>query len=368
MLFRSRRAIRAGSGATQSLGSCNAGSTPGNGAGNQTLTFPPLRHSIGGITDERPARVYFRRIRNTQGPERMLIQCHACNTKYRLNLEQIPRRKTFVRCKNCGTPIYIDPTEDELPGVGIIPPQEAGGVPVDPPREDVANDGLALVVCPGCEARYRIAAESVQRPGVRLKCTQCGHQFAPPGMPAAPPVGLPQHPRAATAAAAPGASGKREMPLPDEQQMDGLFDDLRPGELAAAETGRFQRPEPELGSLSDRGFDSEAPAPNPEQAYLDAVAFDEDGDTPARPGSVPDDQKFQLFLNPKEFQGSERGMADQPDDKGAAGPDFGIGDVPDPPDLPEPDGPRLPALPAAREATNRDEMSTVREEIGRAHV
>ena len=51
----------------------------------------------------------------------MLIQCHSCNTKYRLNLERIPKRKTFVRCKNCGTPIYIDPTEEEETVSGVIP-------------------------------------------------------------------------------------------------------------------------------------------------------------------------------------------------------------------------------------------------------
>nr|NIR99057.1 hypothetical protein [Gammaproteobacteria bacterium] len=52
-----------------------------------------------------------------------------------------------------------------------------------------------LVVCPSCDARYRIDADTVARPKVKFKCTQCGHLFpmaAAAGLGAAvPPVAAP---------------------------------------------------------------------------------------------------------------------------------------------------------------------------------
>jgi predicted Zn finger-like uncharacterized protein len=287
----------------------------------------------------------------------MLIQCHSCNTKYRLNLEQIPRRKTFVRCKNCGTPIYIDPTEEDQPQAGVIPPQPAAAA--------VPDDGQVAVVCPSCSARYRIAEASVRRPGVKLKCTQCGHLFAPPAHLQAPraaagPAMAPPAPEPG-----PGPARPREMPLPDEAHMDQLFDDLRPGpaEPAGVEPpgGPAYAHETDLGTLEGGAFEEELPAPDAERAYLDSVAFDEEGGVVPGAASVPDEQKYRFFLNPKDYQGSEAGMADHPDDKGARPADeiFGAGEVPDLHGTAP--GPELPHLPSTEVARSREEMSRIRE-------
>ena len=55
----------------------------------------------------------------------MLIQCQACNSKYRLNLERIPNRKTFIKCKKCNAPIYIDPQDDPGQEVAFAQPLNA---------------------------------------------------------------------------------------------------------------------------------------------------------------------------------------------------------------------------------------------------
>jgi predicted Zn finger-like uncharacterized protein len=328
----------------------------------------------------------------------MLIQCHSCNTKYRLNLEQIPRRKTFVRCKNCGTPIYIDPTEDEPPAAGVIPPppglhppqrnvaaqaaQAAQGGPLDGGEE---RDGQVQVVCPSCGARYRIAATSVRRAGVKLKCTQCGHLFAPPAHLQAPPLelGATAAPPAAPPAAAMAAglhdglhgaesvapARPREMPLPDEQQMDRMFDDLRPGPAqgpAGAEPppGPAVAAEAELGTLEDEAFTDEPPVPDAERAYEDSVAFEQDGDSAAAAGSVPDAQRYRFFLNPRSYQGSETGMADHPDDMappGASGSGEGAAGGLD--DLPPLESGARPAPVPSTAARSREEMSRQREVV-----
>jgi predicted Zn finger-like uncharacterized protein len=308
----------------------------------------------------------------------MLIQCHSCNTKYRLNLEQIPRRKTFVRCKSCGTPIYIDPTEEEEPTSGVIPPPAGTAAAAGPGAEPLREDQV-LVACPGCNSRYRIAAASVQRPGVKLKCTQCGHLFAPP-MQVQPP------PAAAAAAgsarvhtvphAGPAAGARREMPLPDERHMEQLFDDLRPEPAARVSIepppGPSYPHETELGTLEDVHFDEEPPAPDAERAYQDAIALDGEEGTLPGTGTIPDEQKFRFFLNPKDYHGSETGMADQPDDTparrappaaGASAEDADVG-VGVSADLPELDaGADRPPPPSTEAAQSREEMARIREVV-----
>ncbi len=322
----------------------------------------------------------------------MLIQCHSCNTKYRLNLEQIPRRKTFVRCKNCGTPIFIDATEEEQPASGVIPPPPGTVPPGTPPPawEPAAAalegqgpfaasplpPGQMQVVCPGCTARYRIPEASVRRPGVKLKCTQCGHLFAPPEhlqppQAAAPPERAPAEPPAPERARA-RAGAPQEMPLPDERQMEQLFDDLRPEPMGPAAGGMpASAGDADLGSLQGEDFEHEPPTPDAEQAYLDSVAFDDEGGAPPAVGSVSDEQKFRFFLNPKRFQGSESGMADQPEDKAApAAP----ADAKPGPEAPFGGGgfgelPSLDAVPAPPPSTHvvgaqtREEMAKLREVV-----
>lgn len=237
----------------------------------------------------------------------MLIQCHACNTKYRLNLEQIPRRKTFVRCKNCGTPIYIDPTEEGLPapGGGVVPAPE--GAPAEPPAADAAASDL--VVCPQCQARYRLSPELLTNPQAKLKCSQCQHLFPPPRVER--PVPPPEEIIAAETPSSQDAAGGA-MPLPNEERMDVLFDDLRPQQAVGTGEGMGvaspQTPaETELGSLADADFEDDLPVPDPDQAYLEAVSFgdDEGGRPKATGGTVSDDQKYKVFMNPDEFKGGD---------------------------------------------------------------
>lgn len=321
----------------------------------------------------------------------MLIQCHSCNTKYRLNLERIPRRKTFVRCKNCGTPIFIDPTEEEEATPGVLPREEvaAGGSepPPEPPPPDRtgeagdggAADGTALVECPSCASRYRVPAEALRRPRTKLRCSQCGHVFQPPpggaaeqgAAPAAPAPGADaagdaaarEAPQFFPRAAFPQASGgEREMPLPDDRRMETMFDDLQADPGAAGREARggsgpeHLPPEEELGRIADSVFENEEGEPDPERAYEEATAFAEEGEAPGggSHAAVPDDQKYRFFLNPKQFQ--EAGMAE--DESRRDGPPdarSGAEDLPHPddleglPPLEEPPGPP-PEAPAAEAA------------------
>lgn len=309
----------------------------------------------------------------------MLIQCQACNTKYRLNLEQIPRRKTFVRCKSCGTPIYIDPTEEEAPQAGVIPPSEGTAGPAAEALGE-REEGQLSLACPRCSARYRIAAASVQRPGVKLKCSQCGHIFALPAAQAgAPAAEAPVFPPGAAVPAAPepsapwvaepppAAQAPGEMPLPDEAHMEQLFDDLRPGPAEPAAPSPQGPPEAELGALPGAEFEEEPPIPDAEQAYLDSVAFDEEGGGKPQVGSVPDAQKYRFFLNPKAFQGSDRPMADQPEDKAPEQPPEETGPAPGAAESPELPGaseePELPPLPSTHVIQSHEEMAKVREVV-----
>jgi predicted Zn finger-like uncharacterized protein len=224
----------------------------------------------------------------------MLIQCQTCNSKYRLNLERIPNRKTFIKCKKCNAPIYIDPQEESLESPGIIHPQgPPGGA-----AAGQAGEATVVVECDNCDARYRVPVLHLRKPGLKLKCTRCGHTFPVPEgtiIPAEPamemptagePGGAPEFFPAAGPEGEPLGAQAREMPVPDDTRIDALFDDLKVDDAAAQE-----------GAAS-----LEATAAESEQAYLEAVSFSEGG-APAQPpkgGGISDEQKYRFFLKPGE--------------------------------------------------------------------
>jgi predicted Zn finger-like uncharacterized protein len=306
----------------------------------------------------------------------MLIQCHSCNTKYRLNLERMPKRKTFVRCKNCGTPIFIDPTEESEAPAGVLPPQEGGIASAEPaqgaradqsgPVPEVAETP-ALVACPECQARYRVPQRALQRREIKLKCTQCGLIFPPPAQfrqpaPVQPVPGLYEPGAPLRPAGEPalyphppfglegdeGPAGAPEMPVPDDGRVEHLFDDLQvdPSLLGARPSprpdGESLPPEEELGRIADSVFAQEEPAlDDPEQAYLEAVDFRDSHlpQGPPRRAGVPDDQKYRFFLNPKEYAGE--GQASDP----PLPPETDEGGLP--PLGPPPERPAMGAQPSA---------------------
>jgi hypothetical protein len=115
------------------------------------------------------------------------------------------------------------------------------------------------------------------------------------------------------------------MPVPDEAQMDTLFDDLRPQpsslnlDRSAFEPsgGPSIPPEVELGELPGETFSEELPAPDADQAYLDAVAFQGDDEPELSEGraGVPEAQKSRFFLNPKAFINAGKSMAEDSKDR-----------------------------------------------------
>ncbi len=262
----------------------------------------------------------------------MLIQCQTCDSKYRLNLERIPERKTFIKCKKCNAPIYIDPREEQaaVPAAGPAAGQageaaaeapNSGAEPLPAEGGEASADSV-VVACGNCEARYRVPTQALRKAGLKLKCTRCGHTFPVPEGLAAPPEPAPETPDAGEAVAAPEFfpaagqddfppseaeevldapqgpeipatpegldGGEQPMPLPDDSRVDSMFDDLQVGEVAQAET------ELAAGELPG-GVAAET-----EQAYLEAVTFGEAGrefNTPAS-GSIPDQQKYRFFMKP----------------------------------------------------------------------
>ena len=292
----------------------------------------------------------------------MVIQCPACTTKYRLNLESIPNRKTFVKCRNCGTPIYIDPPADAA-AAATRPPPAASQIP--PPAPSKADTAQSEVACPQCGTRYRVPTEALGKAGVRLKCTHCGNVFTPPGRRGAAPTPLEPEsvPRPPPPASAPtreffpvvesdldsAAPMDRPMPIPDDQQLEGMFDDLRDRNTPFAAEPKPSQPKaptrappsaeppvqpsvqpvaalapaPSLDEEAEQSTETLIPADldrlgdgaaastrpkrpsasafSPEQAYLEAISLDDD--TPLKPvrpprGSVPPDQKYRFFLKP----------------------------------------------------------------------
>jgi predicted Zn finger-like uncharacterized protein len=346
----------------------------------------------------------------------MVIQCTSCHTKYRLNLERIPNRKTFVKCRNCGTPIYIDPPADAAAGSVLESPRPRDAAVPRPTEETARRDSeprspQSVIACPNCATRYRVPGETLSRPRVRLKCTRCGHEFAA-GAPAAAPA--PSRDLAARAGRDffPDAQGEpeereegfqRPMPIPDESTLEGMFEDLRdkaspfaakraappaesappfrpraqptpeeqggaaspgkpgPGMAAKAEDRATEpAPEPprEAGTLPSADLDrlggqareavtgSRPPATeyDPERAYLEAVALD-DEDLPLRPkgrGTVPDEYKYRFFLKPGAT--SESPAAQSASSASPAGPPAA-----NPPAAPEPELEGAESVPGARD-------------------
>ena len=283
----------------------------------------------------------------------MVIQCPACTTKYRLNLESLPNRKTFVKCRNCGTPIYIDPPADAAaaaPG----PPTASHAPPAAPGK---GGPDKSEVACPQCGTRYRVPTEALRKAGVRLKCTHCANVFTPPGTrgaapmpPESEPVPPPVPPASASTreffpAAESGqdsaAPMERPMPIPDDQQLEGMFDDLRDRNTPFAAEPKPSQPkapppkappvQPPAHPVAAPALDEEveestdalltadldhlgedvavstrprrpsASAFNPEQAYLEAISLDDDTPmkSPRPPrGTVPPEQKYRFFLKP----------------------------------------------------------------------
>ena len=220
----------------------------------------------------------------------MLIQCHSCDAKYRLNLERIPNRKAFVKCKRCGAPIFIDPQQDaeaERTVAAAAPVAGSGG------------PDTVMVNCENCGARYRVPTEPLRKHGLKLRCTRCGHRFAPPALAPAAVEGAPAgvvpspefYPSAGEPEAGLSADGT-EMPVPDDQRMETMFDDLQVEAMGSGEALAGEGEEP-----SPFGDAFAAQDPDSEQAYLDAVDFERPGGAPSQ-GSVPDDKKYQFFLKP----------------------------------------------------------------------
>ena len=235
----------------------------------------------------------------------MLIQCHSCDAKYRLNLERIPNRKAFVKCKRCGAPIFIDPQQDAEAERTVA---AATGSPAGSGALDTV-----LVNCENCSARYRVPTEPLRKHGLKLRCTRCGHRFAPPALAPTgaegPPAGIvppPEfYPTAGEPEGGPSAEGT-EMPVPDDQRMETMFDDLQV-ETAGSDgalAGGGEEPSPFGDAFAAQNPDSE-------RAYLDAVDFEGQGGVPSR-GSVPDEKKYEFFLKPPEAPSGEE-AAELPD-------------------------------------------------------
>ena len=276
----------------------------------------------------------------------MIIQCTSCHTKYRLNLETLPNHKTFVKCRHCGTPIFLE----TAPPAAKSQPTPAGfGAPPQATAFQTSTSqtpgDTEIVACERCGTRYRVPAHVLHGGAAKLKCTRCAHVFAPPQThsPAAaaqkapglgpiippqavgqsrPPVSppprqapgedlrvIPPHfyPPPASGQEPPEAKGKT-MPLPDESRMSALFDDLQ-GESArpASPTG-YPKPHPQgFGLGPDFGPEAQH---DPEQAYLEAISLeDETGQmeplTEPNLAPVPPTQRYRFFLNPKVSKGQQ---------------------------------------------------------------
>ncbi len=269
----------------------------------------------------------------------MLIQCQSCRAKYRLNLEKIPNRKTFIRCRQCTAPIYIDPQNDLPEGGDNLAAPSAGGA-----------DGRETVElgCDNCGARYRVAAEPLKKVGLRLKCSSCGHKFAVPEQysraaesPPAPAM-VPSPNGATTVAEGVGQLAEKSMPVPGDARVDSMFDDLQMrAPLAEAGPGHFTPADGKgmYGGPAPSGGAGE----NPEAAFLEAVSLGEPAGTATEPptqGKIPDDQKYRFFMKPKDPSQSELDPGEEPETQGGTD----LPDLPDPGDLPPlDDGPPAPA-------------------------
>ncbi len=237
----------------------------------------------------------------------MLIQCQSCNSKYRLNLERIPNRKTFIKCKKCNAPIYIDPQEDLPPDPQVEPSAAPGGN---------GGDGeLVVLHCDNCDARYRVPRQPLHKPGLKLKCSACGHKFSvPPEFAEAPPPpsageeGPPASQEFSPSGGPPSEPpvterGEQPMPLPDDSRVAGMFDDLQVNPPAAAPRGAWGTSGEDPASLDAPPGESSLTNPlDADRAYLEAVSFGDEGrlGPSIGGGTIPDKQKYSFFLKPGE--------------------------------------------------------------------
>ena len=199
-----------------------------------------------------------------------------------------------------------------------IPERQNGDVSQKVAESQARENNEALVTCVNCGARYRVPAEHISKPGLKLKCTSCDTMFpvhegltegvdtpsareipaaaegAPDFYPSAADTGEPAVP-GTDEPAAPGTD-EREMPLPDDSQVSTMFDDLK------VNLHTTQAPE----SNDPTSFDPPIVPPpagggqDPERAYLDAISLTEDGSQPTMPskGKFSDAQKYKFFLKP----------------------------------------------------------------------
>jgi predicted Zn finger-like uncharacterized protein len=254
----------------------------------------------------------------------MLIQCQSCNAKYRLNLERIPNKKSFIKCKKCNAPIYIDPQEDAPGDEGVITGESRQTAEA---ASTAGGGGVAMVTCPNCGARYNVPAEQLSRQGLKLKCTNCDSMFPVPeemGAVEVPPAPLDETgPSAAAPDFFPSVSDSGEqaasdqepqMPLPDDARASTMFDDLQVN-LASGTS----QPEQDPSSLDPPS----TPPPgsgvsDPERDYLEAVSFSDDGTPPTLPGkgNVSDDKKYRFFMKPGVEGDDDMADGNEPEDEG----------------------------------------------------
>lgn len=253
----------------------------------------------------------------------MLIQCQSCNSKYRLNLERIPSRRSFIKCKKCSGPIYIDPREVAAQEDGAGPDLRRSAESMSGGASEAGADGLAPVTCTNCGARYRVPPAQLAKQGLKLKCTNCDNLFpVPEGLAGGddaqtPPAPVPEemgggvpspdfYPSVEDSGEQVAAAGEQQMPLPDDARVSTMFDDLKVNlgtgqSIAEGDPASMDDPP---GSSPDDGTN------DPERAYLDAVSFTDDGSPPKMPskGSLSDDKKYHFFMKPG-VEG-EKDMAD----------------------------------------------------------
>ncbi|MCH8842637.1 MAG: zinc-ribbon domain-containing protein [SAR324 cluster bacterium] len=244
-----------------------------------------------------------------------------------MNLERIPSRRTFVKCKNCGTPIFIDPPHDETGASATVSEPSSGVSTAGARRAQISPGQQTIVGCPQCGTRYHLPPKVLERPGAKLKCGRCGHLFTPSTEESAVRPAPAEPAEAGTHGPeiypAPGVAGEippeepseRSFPVPDQSTMDGMFEDVReqsppfPPPQTTPEPAPISSEVPEIPSpaepqIFEKKTAARAPQSeqfDPERAYLEAISF-EDGDVPRSTrhrGTVPMPHKERFFLKPR---------------------------------------------------------------------
>lgn len=89
----------------------------------------------------------------------MIIQCDSCGATYNLKTKTIPDRKTYVRCKNCSNPIYLNPSKEKTNSMNSD------------------EEEKILIQCENCGTRYRVKKSRLNSTYSKIKCSGCGHVF-----------------------------------------------------------------------------------------------------------------------------------------------------------------------------------------------